>query len=272
MANKLNNMKNVVNVLFFSFVLLSITSCGMLNPGKATKELVYFRDADSIKSELLAGKYEPIIRKKDVLYIGVHSVKNDSAARVYNLPNYYAGSSSINANTTSALGFMVDADGYLEYPRLGKIKVEGMTKNDLIAVLQDKLKGELLDAVVTVRFTNYRITVLGEVEHPSAFDVPDEQISVLEAIGLAGDLTPYGRRDNVLVIRDRNGKKEMGRIDLNTANSLSSPYYYLSQDDIVYIEPNKRKLPNSDQTVIRNLSIVTSIVSTLALVITLFKK
>lgn len=265
-------MKSLCYVFLLIIVALGFSSCGMLNPGKATKELVYFRDADSIKAELLSGKYEPIIRKKDMLYIGVHSAKNDSAARVYNLPNYYAGSNSINANTTSTLGYMVDEDGNIQFPRIGKIKVEGMTKRELTSYLQENLKNELFDPVITIRFTNYRITVLGEVGHPSAFDVPDEQISVLEAIGLAGDLTPYGRRDNVLIIRDRNGKKEMGRIDLNTSAALSSPYYYLSQDDIVYVEPNKRKLPNSDQSVIRNLSIVTSIVSTLALVITLFKK
>lgn len=265
-------MKNIVTALFSLLVLISFASCGMLNPGKATKELVYFRDADSIKSEILSGKYEPVIRKKDVLYIGVHSVHNDSAARVYNLPNYYAGGTSVNANNTSTLGYMVDLEGNIDFPRIGKLKVEGLTKNQLAEILKEKLRVELLDPLVTIRLTNYRITVLGEVEHPSAFEVPDEQISVLEAIGLAGDLTPYGRRDNVLVIRDNNGKKEMGRIDLNASSSLSSPFYYLSQDDIVYIEPNKRKLPNSDQTVIRNLSIVTSIVSTLALVITLFKK
>lgn len=264
-------MKLLIQTICGITLVLSLASCGIFNPTKATRELVYFRDADSVKGEIYAGRYEPVIRKRDVLYIGVHSARNDSAARVYNLPNYYAGGNSVTANNTSTLGYMVDNEGQIEFPRLGKIQVEGLTKNQLILLLKERLKVELFDPVVTVRFTNFRVTVLGEVQHPSAFEVPDENISVLEAIGLAGDLTAYGRRDNILVIRDRDGKKEMGRIDLNSTTALSSPYYYLTQDDIVYIEPNKRKLPNTDQSAVRNLSVITGVLSTIALIITVFK-
>jgi polysaccharide export outer membrane protein len=111
---------------------------------------------------------------------------------------------------------------------------------------------------------------LGEVARAGVFEVPDDHITLAEAIGLAGDLTAFARRDNVLVIRDVNGKKEMGRVNLNAVNALQSPFYNLQQDDVVYIEPSQRKLPNADQTAIRNISILSGVISSLALVITIF--
>ena len=146
-------------------------------------------------------------------------------------------------------GFLVDNNGDIEFPVVGKVKVAGLTKNEC----QDRLKSKILpymaaseNPVVTVRMSSYHVTVMGEVGKPCVVPVTTEKMSVLEALAEAGDLTIYGKRDNVLLIReDANGQKSSHRLNLNDANIISSPYYYLQQNDLVYVEPNKAKAKNS---------------------------
>ena len=265
-------MRSVYGFLFLTVCSGLFSSCILFSPAKATKELVYFNAIDSMQAALREKGELAVIRKNDKLYIGVHSIQNDTEARKFNLPNYYAGTNAINPSITSAVGYDVDENGDIQFPILGNVKAEGMTKFQLQEYLKKALSSELLSPIVNVRIINFRVSVLGEVARAGAFEVPDEHITLLEALGLAGDLTPYARRDNVLVIQEKDGKKEMGRVDLNKVNALNSPYYYLQQDDVIYVEPSKRKLPNADQTAIRNLSILSSVISSLALVITLFLK
>ena len=138
----------------------------------------------------------------------------------------------------------MNSDGYIQLPILGNVMADGITKKDLRNRISESILSQrlLVDPIVTIRHMNYEVTVIGEVGRPSVINVPNEKISILKALGLAGDITIYGKRDNVLVIREVNGQKTLTRIDLNAQSLLNSPYYYLMPNDIVYVEPNKNKL------------------------------
>src|SRR5690606_37205470 len=165
-----------------------------------------------------------------------------------------------------ALGYLVDENGEINFPFIGKMVVAGMSKTALTDTLTARIRRDVADAVVAIRVMNYKITVLGEVNAPGSYTIPSERVSVLDVIGLAGDLTIFGRRDNVKVIREFNGKREMGVLNLNDGNIFNSPYFYLRQNDIVYVEMNNRKVVNADQTNFRTLSLVTGALSAISLI------
>lgn len=220
-------------------ILLVVSGC--VNTKKAT----YFNDLASTTITTNTPVPETIIRKNDLLNITVSSLDAQASA-IFNAPNLLPA--AINNGSSNILGYLVGNDGTIQFPILGNIKAEGLTKDQLKESIQKKLLDQnlLKGPIVSVRFLNFRVTVLGEVKNPTAIDVPSEKISLLEAIGLAGDLTIYARRDNVLVIREiENGSKDIKRINLNSAELLSSPYYYLKSNDIVYVEPNKSKVASS---------------------------
>lgn len=186
----------------------------------------------------------PIIHKNDLLSISVSS-SNPDASKLFNDPNLSNTTTSTATGTTQQMvGYLVTDDGSFKFPELGDIKAEGLTVKQLSKFMTQTLidKKLLVDPIVTIRFLNFRVTVLGEVTHPTVITVPNERISVLEALGLAGDLTIYGKRDNVLLIREDNGEKIVQRIDLNSKDILSSPYYYLQSNDVLYVEANKNKV------------------------------
>jgi polysaccharide export outer membrane protein len=187
---------------------------------------------------------------KDVLTITVNTM-NPEAAEPYNLivRNTLRTGSSIGTSGGSLQTYLVDNNGTIEFPVLGTLQVGGMTKAQCEQMIHDKLRPYMNAAenpVVTVRMSNYKISVLGEVSHPGMFTVDNEKINILEALAKAGDLTIYGVRDKVKLIRENaKGKKEVYTLNLNDANIISSPYYYLQQNDIVYVEPNTVKARNS---------------------------
>jgi polysaccharide export outer membrane protein len=146
-----------------------------------------------------------------------------------------------------------------------------MTRSQLKDTLELRLKPFLQNPYCTIRFLNYRFTMLGEISHPGVFTLPGEHLNLLEALGMGGDLTFYGRRDNVLVIRQNEDKREFARLDLTKPDVMGSPYFTIHPNDIIYIEANKKKVAANDQTAIRNITIAASIISTLALLYTLFK-
>jgi len=224
------------------FVLLSLFIFSCVNTKKAT----YFTDLASTTITTNTPVPETIIRKNDLLNINVSSLDAQASA-IFNAPNLLPVTST-GGSSNEILGYLVGNDGTIQFPILGNVKAEGLTKDQLKESIQKKLLDQnlLKGPIVSVRFLNFRVTVLGEVKNPTAIDVPSEKISLLEAIGLAGDLTIYARRDNVLVIREtETGNKEIKRINLNSAELLSSPYYYLKSNDIVYVEPNKSKVASS---------------------------
>ncbi|MDP9229178.1 MAG: polysaccharide biosynthesis/export family protein [Bacteroidota bacterium] len=222
--------------------LLYITSSHLLISCTSTKEAVYFNNLSDSLTINSAPPLQQTINSNDILSITVGSL-NPEATVIFNNPNPGLISSATG-------GYLVDQDGYVQFPVLGKIKAAGLTKKELTEFLRNTLveKKLLVDPVVAVRFLNFRITVLGEVSRPMVVAVPNEKISILEAIGVAGDLTIYARRDNILLIREENGQKILKRINLNSGDIFKSPYYYLKSNDIVYAEPNKSKIYSTSKS------------------------
>ena len=183
---------------------------------------------------------ESVIQKSDILSITVSDL-NPDASKAFNAAN--AGGSA-EGGAAAPIGYLVNTEGNIQFPMIGNLKAEGLTKNQLKDKIAKTLidKRILLEPIITIRFVNFRVTVLGEVNHPTVVTVPNEKISLLEALGLAGDMTIYAKRNNVLVIREANDQKIIKRLDLNSDELFTSPYYYLQSNDIVYVEPNKAKV------------------------------
>ncbi len=230
---------------FLIFLVALITSCS------APKNVAYLwnsNDVDLSQSQFL---YDARIMPKDILTITVNTV-NPEAAAPFNLivrNTLNSTSSSIGTSGGSLQTYLVDNEGGIEFPVLGRVMVGGLTKRECEKLIHDKILPYLNAAenpVVTVRMSSYSISVLGEVARPGSYQVSREKINILEALAQAGDLTIYGVREDVKLIReDAKGQKQIYHINLNDANLLTSPYYYLQQNDIVYVEPNKVKARNS---------------------------
>jgi polysaccharide export outer membrane protein len=250
-------------IVFLVSILL--ISCGVNK--KYTEELRYFKGLnDSLKVSMPIS--EPKIEKNDVLFIGISSSdpqKTDLLLNPYVMQGI--GQTSIN-NTTNTLGYMVDNEGYITLPLIGKVLAFGKTKQELTSDLIQKLKIQVQDPIVNVRFLNFRITVIGEVAKPGSYSIPNERVNLLESIGMAGDLTPFARRDNILLIREKDGKQEFARLNISGNEVFKSPYFQLKQNDIVYVDINSRKVPNADQASTRNISLILGSISSLGILIT----
>lgn len=232
----------------------------------STKDAVYFYNQPEGVFDNLVPATMQVISPSDILSISVSSL-NPEATLIFNNPTSFTSSTGSN-NITQSTGYLVDQEGFIQFPVLGKIKVAGLTKMELTEFLRKTLvdKQLLLDPVVAVRFLNFRITVLGEVTRPMVVAVPNEKISLLEAIGMAGDLTIFARRDNVLLIREEKGKRMIKKLNLNSGEILNSPYYYLKSNDILYVEPNRSKIFSASNTRVI-LPIVFSALTMVAIVI-----
>ncbi len=216
------------------------------------KKAIYF---DNIHDTVFRGEMpdlEPVIRTNDLLSISVSSA-NAEASIPFNAPNIPASQASTPTGTTSqASGYLVSQDGTIQFPVLGNIQAAGLRKKQLKDELTNQLRDKklLVDPIVNIRYLNFRVSVIGEVARPTVVTVPSEKITILEALGLAGDLTIYAKRDNVLLIREENGNKIIKRINLNTNEIFSSPYFYLKSNDVIYAEPSKQKVATTDRTVV----------------------
>jgi polysaccharide export outer membrane protein len=259
----------------------SISSCGN------TRHLTYMQGKFDTAALSKVEVAEPVIQKGDVLGIVVYS-DNPLATALYNQPvitlatstGQSAGESSVSSgsptgNAPSSPGYLVDDRGNIQLQTLKALHVEGLTKqqlkDSLDARLDEKFGGPLKNPYYSIRFLNYRFTMLGEVNKPGIFSIPGEHVTLFEALGMAGDMTFYGRRDNVLVMRVSNGKREFQRLDLTKPEVMNSPYYYLQQGDVVYFEPSRKRVAASDQVTARNVSIGVSIVSTIAILYSIFR-
>lgn len=215
-----------------------------------SKKAIYFNNIRDTTFNDLIQDAEPVIQKNDLLSIYVSSL-NPEATVIFNTPNMPSVSvSQASSGSSNVTGYLVSGEGDIQFPVIGKIAAEGLTKKQLTDRISKTLvsKKLLTDPIVTIRFLNFRITVLGEVSRPTVITVANEKISILEAIGLAGDLTIYAKRDNVLVIREENKKKIIKRINLNSSEIFTSPYYYLKTNDIVYAEPNNARIASTSNT------------------------
>jgi polysaccharide export outer membrane protein len=221
------------------FVILIV-----LNTSCAQRNLVYFSDMQSSNNETPIRNYaQPVIQPDDILSVSVSSLNPESNVLFNNviLPTS-ANSGQVIAATKVNEGYLVDKAGFINFPVIGKIMLAGLTKEQAIEKMTNEVKVHVKSPIVNVRFLNFKVTVIGEVSNPNTFTIDTEKISVLEALGLAGDMTAYGKRENVLIIREQQGVRRTTRINLNNKDVLNSPYYYLQQNDIVYVEPaNKEK-------------------------------
>ena len=212
-----------------------------------TKKVTYFSGLqnDTINSVNIVP--DPVIQNNDLLSISVGSL-NPEASVIFNA-NYPRSSQDQSGSMPST--YLVDAYGYIQFPVLGNIKAAGLNKYKLKELITGRLIENklLVDPVVNIRYLNFKVTVLGEVNKPSVLSVPSEKISLLEALGLAGDMTLYGKRDNVLLIREENGKKISRRINLNSQDLFQSGFYYLKPNDVVYVETTKAKVTNTGKAV-----------------------
>lgn len=242
------------------FVIVFFTSC------IDTRKSTYFNDLNDtvLKSSSVEGT-EHIIQKNDILSIRITSLSPEASA-VFNATNTTATSTVTATGTRNeSSGYLVNADGNIELPMLGSIKAVGLTKTQLKDYITKQLldKKLLVEPIVDIRHLNYEVTVLGEVTHPTVITVPNEKISLIKALGVAGDITVYGRKDNVLLIREDDNKKIIKRLDLNSPSFLQSEYYYLRPNDVVYVEATKNKEANISRT----RTIIPTVLSAISLII-----
>ena len=221
-----------------------LISCMLLVGCNSTKDVAYLQNLDINKQESISASKGITIQPKDVLSIIV-SCKDAELAAMFNLPvvSYQTNSEIVSSTggTQQLLGYAVDENGEIKLPVLGKMKVAGMTRWEVQEKIKSELKSrELLkDMVVTVEFRNFKISILGEVKNPGSYSIEGDKVNVLEAISMAGDLTIYGLRDQVYVIREEGGERTVYRLNLKSAEVFQSPAYYLKQNDVVYVQPNK---------------------------------
>jgi len=276
-----------VSIAGVVLLCMALCSCG------DTRHLTYMQGKfDTAKLSQIQIS-EPVFRKGDLVSIIVYS-DNPAATALYNQSLVVSSSGSTGSSgggggagasggsgsmagatgggSPTTPGYLVDDRGNIQFQGLGELRIEGLTKQQLRDLLDARLKEYLKNPYYSIRFMNYRFTVLGEVARPGIFSIPGEHISGLGAMGMAGDLTFYGRRDNVLIMRDSSGVRQWARLDLTKPDVLNSPYFYLQQNDIVYVEASKKKVAASDQVTVRNVSIAATVISTMAILYSLFKK
>ena len=196
------------------------------------------------KSDVKAN-FEATLQPDDLLMI-VISTDNPLVSQPYNLLNTsIIGNSETGIGQQRILSYQIDQDGFIQMPNIGNVQAAGKTRNELVLAIKKELEGKITNAVVTVRILNFKISVQGEVKSPGTFPITTERVTLFEALSMAGDLTIYGKRDNILVIREENGVKSFQKVDITKGDFINSPYYYLSQNDVIYVEPNKTRVNSS---------------------------
>lgn len=255
------------------FILL-LSSCA------APKNVTYFQDVpDTLRQKMveMSAYNTPVIQPDDILQVSIQTLDPATTALLSqqntNTWPTIGATAGVAGNPTAinVSGYLVDKEGYVILPLIGKVMVSGKTTDAIRDEIRTKAAEYYKDPVVTVRFANFKITVLGEVARPSTYVMPSEKVTLLDAIGIAGDLTIFGKRENVMLIRDNNGKKEFVRFNLNNSNIFTSPYFYLHQGDVVYVEPNKAKVASTDMARVRRLSILATALSLLIVIATRVK-
>lgn len=241
----------LISVALFS---LLFTSC------VSKKDILYVQNIDSTLSDQVTS-YENKLQQDDVLRITVSS-KNMETVAPYNATIGIAANSGMQAmGQARLLDYLVNSDGSIIFPQLGKIKVAGLTRLEAQSLIQSKLREFVTDAEVDLRIVNFKFTILGEVNRPGTFTTSDNRMTLIQALGMAGDLTIYGKRDSILIIRDTNGVQTSARINITNSDFIYSEYYYLNQNDTIIVDPNKAQVQAAGFN--RNASLWVSIASLL---------
>lgn len=255
-------------IFIIPMVLMWLSSC------TTSKEIVYMQDIEQTEFQPLTSRYEAKIKKDDLLAIIV-SGPDKSVVAPYNLTmsDNSLGSSNMDPEK-STLSYLVDTDGDINFPILGKIHVEGMTRAELVNFLTEEICKDVKDPIVYVSFRNYKITVLGEVKNPGTYTMDSEKISIFQALGKAGDLQLTAQREGIILIREVKGVPTYHKIDLKSADIMNSEYFFMQQNDVLYVPPSAVRVATATTatgiwSVV--LSSVTSLVAVISLIVTLSK-
>lgn len=258
-------MKRIITS-YFTLLLVALVAFSSCAP---KSNHVYYQNIDEIlnNNEKLAN-FETRFQPDDLLMIIV-SAEDVEAAAPFNLintmtsnPNNPAGSGQMQQQL-----YLIDSKGLIDFPKIGTLKLSGLTRTEAVNLIKEKVQKYINDPIVNLRIMNFKITVQGEVVRPGVHTINSERLTLPEAIALSGDMTIYGKKENVLIIRENNGKKTYNRVDMTKADFINSPYYFLNQNDIVYIEPNKTRINSS--AVGPNISIGISALSLLVTILAL---
>ncbi len=258
-------------ILLMAMLALALASCN------TSKKIVYFQDIQVNRPEAITEARDITVQPKDQISILVSS-KDPQLAALFNLPRvqYRVGDNNMQNTNGDVSGYTLDTEGYIDFPVLGRLYVAGMTKSEIASFIKKRLMDENLinDPVVTVEFMNLYYSILGEVNSPGKYMITKDQITLLEAISMAGDLTIYGKRDAVFVVREEDGQRVTHWVDLRTQDLFHSPVYYLKQNDVIYVQPNKVRAGQStiNENSVKSVSLWISIASFLSsLGVLLFK-
>lgn len=247
----------------FATILMMLSSCG------SRKNMVYLQP-DSTQISAIYEQYVPKIQPNDILTIVVSAADPRVTTSFNPMSSMSAGNVTQATDLALRPTYTVDENGEITLPMLGKVKVSGLTRIEAMEKIRTDLNVYIKDPGVNINFNNFRISVLGEVARPGSFIMPTERVTILEALGMAGDLTIRGVRENVMLIRENNGQKTVHRLDLTQQSTLNSPYYYLAQNDVIYVEPNKSQINNSKLG--SNTNVIISIAGLLITVISVLTR
>lgn len=255
--------------LFFAVAVLAITFSACRN----TEEIAYLKDAQRDSAFALKGQFSGGIQANDLLSIYVESETPEATIQFNQETNKIAvmNGAVMNPGNSVVSGYLVNHDGDIIFPVLGKLHVVGLTHNELAAMIEQRIiqDGHITDPVVTVKLMNFKVSVLGDVARPGQLVVAGERLTIFEALSMVGDLTIYGQRHNVTIIREENGLRTISEVDLSSKSIFDSPYYYLHQNDVVYVEPNFRKKKNAERDPM-TMSYISSAVSIVSVISSVF--
>jgi polysaccharide export outer membrane protein len=245
------------------FLALLFFSCA------SRKDVVYYQDIDGTTSQGKSNSYEIKLQPDDLLMIIV-SAEDPEIAQPFNLQSISVqtpGRLDATMGQQSMQLYLIDANGFIEFPVLGKIKVSGFSRSQVLQMLQQKIEVYIKSPIINLRVMNFKVSVQGEVNAPGTYPVASDRVTLIEALTMAKDLTVYGKRNNILIIREIDGVKSYNRVDITKAEFINSPFYYLAQNDVVYVEPNKNKINGA--AIGPNTGVIISISSLLITLITL---
>jgi len=249
-------------------VIILILAISMATSCASRKDLVYFQDEPLSGGYIDSAPEQLVYKPDDILTINV-SAADPLAAKPFNLAVVSESEDLLSVTgATRMQTYLIDYNGNIEFPVLGTLHIAGMTRIELTTMLKEKISIYAKDPIINIRLINFTVTVIGEVSSPGTFTIQSERISLPEALGMANDLTIYGQRENVLLIREVEGKKKFAKIDLTSVNAVSSPIYYLQQNDVIVVEPNNARIRSSNYN--PNNAIIISALTALTTIVAIF--
>ena len=241
----------------------------LLGSCASKKDIIYYQDIDSMVDQGKLNSYEIKLQPDDLLSIIV-SAEDPEIAAPFNLKSVTLQSAEkldlVGGQITMQL-YLVDSDGNIDFPVLGKLKVSGLTRTEILNLFQDRIGNYIKNPIINLRIANFKVSVQGEVKAPGSYPISSERITLIEALTMAGDLSIFGKRNNILIIREIDGVKSYNRVDISKSSFMNSPFYYLKQNDVVYVEPNRSQVNGA--AIGPNTGVIISIASILITLVTL---